>query len=345
MRVLITGVGAVAQEPRPAADGTDDAWFDPVPHLGRRGWKYLSPATRYLLAAGNEAIGRRHSDEPLTGTASERFGVVAGTEYAIAGVHRRMYDTLRTEGVRGISPAEVPAFSMNTPASQLAISAGARAFSATVTNPVTAGLEAVHFAATALRTGRADRVVAAATDQTPPGVEGLGHDAAAAVLLTADAADVPGGPVDGSVGGSVGGSYEGALALAEITGGVSRFVPVDADGRWNPVALALGARRIAALAAGVEGSESTARPRLVVSAPAAAHEFAVAVREAVGDALDTPGGGVRDRHTEVQEARHCAVSGLLELVTLAKSGESALVVSVSGSGRLTAIALGNASRP
>ncbi|URN11044.1 hypothetical protein LUW77_00850 [Streptomyces radiopugnans] len=167
MTVLITAAGAVAEEPRPAeGDGTGAAaWFDPAAHLGKRGWKYLSPATRYLLAAGNQALGRRHDEPPLTGALAERFGVVTGTQYAIAGVHRRMDDTLATTGVQGISPAEVPAFSMNTPGSQLAISTGARAFSVTLTNPVTAGLEAVQFAVTALRTGRADRVVAAATDQ------------------------------------------------------------------------------------------------------------------------------------------------------------------------------------
>ncbi|MDG9705865.1 beta-ketoacyl synthase N-terminal-like domain-containing protein [Streptomyces sp. DH37] len=320
MTVLITAAGAVAEEPRPADATGTTAWFDPAAHLGRRGWKYLSPATRYLLAAGNQALGRRHDAPPLTGDRAERFGVVTGTQYAIAGVHRRMDDILTTEGVQGISPAQVPAFSMNTPASQLAISTGARAFSVTLTNPVTAGLEAVQFAATALRTGRADRVVAAATDQAPAGDGGRDrYDAAAAVVLS--------------------GPPAGAGALAEITGGISRFVPPDAaDGR-DRAALAASGERIAALARGAK------EVRLVVSAPAAAARFGGAVRDAVARALAAAGGSVRDPAEAVGEARHCAVSGLLELIALARRGGTGLVVSASESGHLTAIALDDPVHP
>ncbi|MFD5348271.1 beta-ketoacyl synthase N-terminal-like domain-containing protein, partial [Streptomyces anulatus] len=216
MNIRITGSGAVTEQP----GGSGEApWFDPAEHLGRRGWKYLSPPTRYLLAAGHLALGRRHDDPPLTGGGSRRLGVVTGTQFAIAHVHRRMDDTLRIEGVRGISPAEVPGFSMSTPGSQLAISSGARAFSVTLTNPVTAGLEAVQFAVTALRTGRADRVVAAATDQAPTGGDRRGqHDAAAAVVLSAP--DPAGSP----------------RAFSGITGGISRFIPQNGDGAPEPAA-------------------------------------------------------------------------------------------------------------
>ncbi|MGW2183902.1 beta-ketoacyl synthase N-terminal-like domain-containing protein [Streptomyces sp. NPDC001732] len=322
MTVLITSAGVVAEKPGTAGEHPDGTWFVPADHLGRRGWKYHSPATRYLLAAGHRALGRRHDDPPLTGGPSLRFGVVTGTQYAIAHVHRRMNHVLNTEGVRGISPAEVPGFSMSTPGSQLAITTGARAFSVTLTNPGTAGLEAVHFAMTALRTGRADRVVAAATDQAPAG-DGDGrrgqYDGAAAVVLAApEAAD-------------------GTEALAAVTGGLSRFVTRGADGAWNPLAVAAAGRRIAALAGGMSG------PRLVVSAPAGAADLGGAVRDAVTTALTTAGVPPRGPGT-VTEARHCAVSGLLELVALAGDREPALLVSLSESGHLTAVALDSPSR-
>ncbi|MEV5676419.1 MULTISPECIES: beta-ketoacyl synthase N-terminal-like domain-containing protein [unclassified Streptomyces] len=325
MNILITGTGAVAQEPRAAGEPGDAAWFDPAAHLGRRGWKYHSPATRYLLAAGHLALGRRHDDPPLTGGPSSRLGVVTGTQYAIDRAHRRMDDVLRTEGVRGISPAEVPAFSMSTPGSQLAITVGARAFSVTLTNPVTAGLEAVHFAMTALRTGRADRVVAAATDRAPDG-DGAGcgggqYDGAAAVVLSAP-----------DPAGRTG-------ALATLTGGLSRFVAPGADGARDPAALAAAGRRIAALADGANGL------RLVVSGPAGAAPFGRAVRDAVAAALGAGGGSLRDPAEAMAEARHCAVSGLLELIALARAAEPALLVSVSESGHLTAIALTGPARP
>ncbi|WP_405389988.1 hypothetical protein OG596_20145 [Streptomyces sp. NBC_01102] len=316
MNVWLTGTGAVAEELRAPSEDRDASWFDPAEHLGRRGWKYFSPATRYLLAAGHQALGRCHDDPPLTGRQSLRLGVVTGTQYAIAHAHRRMDDTLRTEGVRGIGPAEVPAFSMSTPGSQLAIGTGARAFSVTLTNPVTAGLEAVHFALTALRTGRADRVVAAATDQAPDGERQ--HDAAAAVVLSApDPAD----PADG------------AGALAEITGGLSRFVVRGADGGWEPAALAAACARVAALAAGAHGL------RLVVSGPAGAARLGAATRDAVATAVAGAGGSLCDPAGTFTEARHCTVSGILELIALAREGGPALVVSLSDSGHLTAVAL------
>lgn len=278
MTVTITGTAAVV-----APAQTSD-WFDPAAHLGKRGWKYLSPATRYLLAAANQAVGRRH-DSPLPDSPpAERLGVVTGTQYAIAGVHRRMDHTLRTDGVGAISPAEVPAFSMNTPGSQLAITLGARAFSVTLTNPGTAGLEAVLFAASALRTGRADRVVATATEQVP---EGLGHDGAAAVVLSTSP-----GPVS-------------------VTGGFSRFVTrASAD---------LSARRIASLGAEV-----------VLGGPPAAAELVEALCGALRNV------GVRPRLTT---ARHCAVSGLVDLVELAGAGGPAVVVSVSEYGHLAVVAI------
>jgi hypothetical protein len=319
MTVLITAAAAVAEEPAPTSADAPH-WFDPAAHLGRRGWKYFSPATRYLLAAGNQALGRRHDDPPLTGADADRFGVVTGTQYAITRVHRRMDTVLTTEGVHGISPAEVPGFSMNTPGSQLAISTGARAFSVTLTNPVTAGLEAVQFAVTALRTGRADRVVAAAADQAPQDHGGSGeYDAAAAVVLSTG---------HGAAG-------DGPRPLAAVTGGLSRFLPPGPAGDPGPAALTASATRIAALARGAD------TVRLVVGAPAGAAPLAVAVGDAVAKALADTGVAVRDPAGEIRQSRHCAVSGLLDLIGTARAGGPALVISVSETGHLTAIGLGD----
>ncbi|GGP34451.1 beta-ketoacyl synthase N-terminal-like domain-containing protein [Streptomyces calvus] len=320
--VLITGVGAVAEEPR--TDGDPGPWFDPAAHLGRRGWKYFTPATRYLLAAANEALGRRHDDPPPAGVAAERFGVVTGTQYAIARVHRRMDTVLTGEGVHGISPAEVPGFSMNTPGSQLAISTGARAFSVTLTNPVTAGLEAVQFAVTALRTGRADVVVAAAADQAPEDHGARGeYDAAAAVVLSA--------------GGRASGTAGATRPLATVTGGISRFLPPGPAGDLAPAALDRSAARVAALAPSPGGTDAV---RLLVGAPPAAAPHAAAVRDAVAEALADRGVPVRDADAGgTRPARHCAVSGLLDLIGPARAGETALVLSISELGHLTAIGI------
>lgn len=333
MTVLITSAAAVVEEPVPTAADAPH-WFDPAAHLGRRGWKYLSPATRYLLAAGNQALGRRHDDPPLTGADADRFGVVTGTQYAISRVHRRMDGVLTTEGVHGISPAEVPGFSMNTPGSQLSISAGARAFSVTLTNPVTAGLEAVQFALTALRTGRADRVVAAAADQAPQDHGATGeYDAAAALVLTRST-------------GTGTGTAGTARPLAAVTGGLSRFLPPGADDALgpddrgpDPRALAAAGTRIAALARA--GADTV---RVVIGAPAAAAPLAVAVGDAVAKAFADAGTAVRNPPGEIREARHCAVSGLLDLVDASRAGGDTVVISVSETGHLTAIGLADPPR-
>ncbi|MER0241315.1 beta-ketoacyl synthase N-terminal-like domain-containing protein, partial [Streptomyces sp. HSW2009] len=175
MNAYISGIGMVAPGVRTlddldgpqAPDAVPADWFDPVPFLGKRGWKYFTPATRYLLAAANEAQGTRHGDAPPADQVAERVGVTTGTHHSISAMHQRLDQIAREEGPAGMSPAELPGFSVNMPASQLAISLRCRAFSVTLTNPVVAGLEAVLFAASALAAGRADRVLATATEEAP----------------------------------------------------------------------------------------------------------------------------------------------------------------------------------
>jgi 3-oxoacyl-[acyl-carrier-protein] synthase II len=171
-------------------------WFDAAAHLGRRGWKYLTPATRYLLAAANQALGRDHAD-PVTGGA-ETLGVYTGTHHCVTELHTKLYRTLRQDGVGELSPVELPGFAANVPATQLAMALGAQAFALTLTNPVVSGLEAILLGASAIRRGRATTVLATATEQRSPTCPGEG---AGAAVLTADAAE----------------------PLATVVGGASRF--------------------------------------------------------------------------------------------------------------------------
>ncbi|GGO79976.1 beta-ketoacyl synthase N-terminal-like domain-containing protein [Wenjunlia tyrosinilytica] len=281
-------------------------WFDPVPYLGRRGWKYLTPATRYLLAAANEAAGTRHGDKPPHGHDAARFGVCTGTHHSIAAMHARLDRTIREEGSSGLSPAELPGFSVNMPASQLAISMQCRAFSVTLTNPVVAGLDAVLFALNALRRGRADRVLATATEDTAPGSDTLGG--AAALLLER-------------------GDRDADPAPGEVTGGTSRFITRDPAGAWRPESLRAAAEKVAGLGAGEQvlryafcGPDSTA-----------------SVDEAVREAFSARGPALKDTASAGADARFGAVSGLLQLAGLLNDPGPGLVVAVSDDGHLAAV--------
>ncbi|WP_216206415.1 beta-ketoacyl synthase N-terminal-like domain-containing protein [Amycolatopsis aidingensis] len=216
MTVPIGGFGALSSPPRP------DGWFDPAAHLGRRGWKYLTPATRFLLAAANLALGRQQGDPAASGQDSTGLGVFTGTHQCITGLHEKLYRTIRQEGVGELSPVELPGFAANIPATQLAITLGARACAVTLTNPVTGGLEGVLLGAQAIRRGRAARVLATAAEQAAPGAPGEG----AGVLVLGGAVDRPQGTV---------------------LGGVSRFLP-DPGGPALPADLGV---ELAASLAGV----------------------------------------------------------------------------------------------
>ena len=231
---LVSGVGLVvpgAESPadlvRPAVPEPADDWFDPVRHLGQRGWKYLSWLTRYLLAATGQALGPA---APAGGAvAPDRAATCLGSNHAISAMHAAMDATLRSEGVRGLSPAELPGFSVNTPASWLSIVRERRGFSVTLTDPLVAGLQALLLGVQAIRAGRVDDVLAGATEEAPAPGRAAGTVTGGACVLALRAVR-PGEDT----------------ALAEVCAGVSRFLPPRA-GRPDPDALAGAASAVARL--------------------------------------------------------------------------------------------------
>ncbi|MGW1282183.1 beta-ketoacyl synthase N-terminal-like domain-containing protein [Streptomyces sp. NPDC002586] len=313
MNIFVTGMGLVAPAVASPADlvrpdvpdpaEADPNWFDPVPHLGRRGWKYFSPATRYLLAAAYRATGRGPGDKAPQDGAGVRSGVCVGTHHAIGAIHAAMDLTVRQEGPAGLSPAELPGFSANMPASQLAISLACQAFSVTFTNPVTGALDALGFAMSALRRGRADRVLAAATDDACPAAGTSGG--AAALLLTRDA------------------DPDGAH-LRDI---VSGFVPPTDAGGWDPALMADAARRIIAPTAG----DRTVR--YAFCGPAAT----APLDEAVRAAFATTGTALRAVSYTGGDGRFGTVSPLLQLTGLLGEPGPGLVIAASGDGHITAL--------
>ena len=206
--VVITGAGLVC----PAASGAaalvaappdiEDTgaadWFDPVAHLGRRGWRYLTPATRYLLAAAGQALADAGLDP--AGMPGESMGVVIGTNFAANPVVGRLDDVVRAEGAEWLSPAEAPNFSVNIAASHISMRYGMQGFNLTLTDPVVAGLASVLTLTSAIRRGRATRGVAGGTEErTDDGATGDG--ACCLILESADDAGARGATARTGVGG------------------------------------------------------------------------------------------------------------------------------------------------
>lgn len=148
-----------------AFQGRGNDWFDPVRFLGKRGFKYLTPATRYALGATQVALDAAHIAAD-TYTPEER-GVIIGTNFAVAGVHAAMDAVIMTEGADALSPMEAANFSVNLAASHISMKHSCKAFNISLTTPMVAGVEALILGANAIRYGRAQMVVAGATEDTP----------------------------------------------------------------------------------------------------------------------------------------------------------------------------------
>ncbi|MCT2589610.1 hypothetical protein LHJ74_06675 [Streptomyces sp. N2-109] len=309
MSVRVSGIGVIAPGVREVADlgsvapapAVGEDWFDPVPYLGARGWKYLTPATRHLLAAANTAVGRRPGEPAPSWRRPERVGVTTGTHHGIGALHARLDRTFQEEGLSGLSPAELPGFSVNIPASQLAIALSCQAFSVTFTNPVVSGLEAVSHAVAAIRRGRADRVFAGATEDAAPNGSTLGG----AAVLHLEASSEPG---------------------PEIIGGASRFLPVRAGGQPDPSALAAAVQRVAKLAG---ASENIRYAFCGPDSMAAADE---AVRGELAGRL------VEDGPAVGADAGFGAVSAMLQLAWILRDPGPGLVLAASEDGHLVAVA-------
>lgn len=300
--IVVTGLGAVREnapfsEPR-------GAWFDPVPLLGKRGWKYLSPATRYLLAAAKLAIDDARLDPDRF--SDEAMGVVVGTNFAAEPVVGRLDEVVVAQGAHMLSPAEAPNFSVNIPASNISMRYGMRAFNLTLTNPMVAGLESVLTLAAAIRRGRAQLGVAGATEERPGLVAG-GEGACCLVLETMSAA-----------------AGRGATPRVRLAGGWCRFSPAGDD-----------LRSLRAPLAGLLAIDGGELPLTVVADGRLGPRLAELCQELADEA------GVALRHHEFTApgGHYFSVSPLLETVGQIEADQPGLIVAASEHGHVAALRL------
>jgi hypothetical protein len=298
--------GSSPDAPADAPDPVGD-WFDPVVRLGRRGWRYQTPATRYLLAAAGAALAEAGLDPALL--PPDSTGVAVGTNFAAKPVVGRLDDMVRAEGAEWLSPAEAPNFSVNMAASHVSMKYAMRAFNLTLTDPVVAGLAAVLTLTTAIRRGRAVRGIAGATEERPDD-PAASEGACCLVLETADHA-----------------AARGASARAAIAGGFSRFLPPGAD----PGVLD---RPLARLLSGGGGGPV---PYAVVGD----HDLGKRIDDAV--ATRAPAGLLRRRYPG-GDGRYATASPLLAAVGLSTEYGQGLVLATSPHGHVAALRLTSMGR-
>jgi 3-oxoacyl-[acyl-carrier-protein] synthase II len=187
-RVVITGMGVVS----PIGVGLDPFWeslrrgiggigpitrfdaaafptriagevrgFDPLAHLPRRDVVRTDTFIHYALTAANEAI----ADAKLTIQGqSDRVGVSIGTGMGGIPWLIQAYDTLRREGVAGISPYAMPGFLPNMAAGWVSMRTGARGPIGSATTACAAGNQAIGDAYRAIQRGEADVMLAGGAD-------------------------------------------------------------------------------------------------------------------------------------------------------------------------------------
>ncbi len=180
--VAITGIGPIAPEvmnvqelvaavQTPIRSSAGDAMrpltgFEPHRLLGKRGIKFLTPATRYALGAAHLAVEDAGLGEETYGP--EHRGVVVGTNFAVHEPTETMDRVILSEGAQALSALETPNFSVNIPASFISLWYRYLAFNITLASTLVAGLEAVLLGAHGIQQGRAQMVLAGATEGRSP---------------------------------------------------------------------------------------------------------------------------------------------------------------------------------
>ncbi|MFI8894979.1 beta-ketoacyl synthase N-terminal-like domain-containing protein [Streptomyces paradoxus] len=274
--VLLPGadtVAALAGGPLPGG-----APVEPADHVGRKGLRYKDRATQLGYALTAAALGDAGllGEDGLTVPAATT-GIVASSNFGNLDTVARALDTLREETVTGTSPMDLPNASSNVIASSAAIRYGLRGPNLMVCNGETSGLDAVHWAATMIAAGRAERFLVLGVEPDNEVVRrllggGRAVDGGAALVLEARvaatardatvravlgpyrrAADAPREPGNWELPAHLG-SASGAFGVLQVAAAVGWF---DA-GRREPVRAVTG------------GSDHDAGADLLLLAPEAA---------------------------------------------------------------------------
>ena len=140
--------------------GATDEWI--APRAARR----MSPPSRLAVAAARMAA--RDAGFAEGELAGERTAVCLGTAWGGMSYSVRLLEQIQQQGALAISPMVFTETVANAPAGQVAVDIGARGANGTISQREASALLAVATGAAWITSGRADRVLVGAVDETCP---------------------------------------------------------------------------------------------------------------------------------------------------------------------------------
>ncbi|MBG0567776.1 beta-ketoacyl synthase N-terminal-like domain-containing protein [Actinoplanes aureus] len=173
-QLFVTGIGVAL----PGADHRDAVLdpqvpepVDPAARIGRKGLRYKDRATQLALVAAYEALRDAgllsDPDDAKSHVAvdASSVAVIAASNYGNLDSVAATIDTIQQDrSTRLVSPINTPNLSSNVIASEAAIRYGLRGPNLTVCNGSTGGLDALRWAGSLLRAGRAEHVLVVAVE-------------------------------------------------------------------------------------------------------------------------------------------------------------------------------------
>ncbi len=132
--------------------------FSPTDFISARNARRMDRVSQMAAASARMAL----DDAGIAVDAGnrDRIGIILGTAFGSTEVATGFAGTMFTEGPRFVSPLQVPNTVMNAPAGHTAIELGVRGVNSTVNHREASAETAIAYAASKIRKGRADAVLA-----------------------------------------------------------------------------------------------------------------------------------------------------------------------------------------
>ena len=136
--------------------------FSPADFISRKNLRKMDRLSRMAAASARMAVD--DSRVNLDSINMDRMGIILGTAYGSTDVSVRFAKTLFDEGPRMVSPSLVPNSVMNAPAGHTSIELKFRGINSTVNHHEASGETAIAYAASEIKRGSADVMLAGGTE-------------------------------------------------------------------------------------------------------------------------------------------------------------------------------------
>jgi 3-oxoacyl-[acyl-carrier-protein] synthase II len=117
-----------------------------------------------LLTAASARLALEDADIKITVENRDRVGIILGTAFGATDVTAQFAGTLLTQGPALVNPILVPNIVMNAPAGHTSIELGFRGINTTVTHFAVSAETAISYAASEIKRGAADFIIAGGVD-------------------------------------------------------------------------------------------------------------------------------------------------------------------------------------